>query len=246
MKILVPIKRVPDPYAKIRLLPDGSGIDINGLAFEINPFDEIAIEEAVRTKEAGKATEIVVISIGRDECLEQLRKALAIGADRAILLTHSGAIDPLDTAKLLKAVFEKERPDVVLMGKQGIDGDYNQTGQMLAGLLGIPQATFASKIEWLAGEAKVEREVDAGIETIIVKVPAVITTDLRLNEPRYVPLPGIIKARSKPLDVSPAIEVGPAKIQVLRMDKPPSRPPGRKVSSVAELVTALRDEAKVL
>jgi electron transfer flavoprotein beta subunit len=249
MKILVPIKRVPDPYAVIRVKADGSGIEEIGLKWEINPFDEIAVEEAVRTKEAGKASEIVVVAIGGAECQEQLRKALAIGADRALLIEHAGPLDPLDTARTLKAVYEREQPAVVLMGKQAIDDDYNQTGQMLAAMLGLPQATFGSKIEWLGGEARVSREVDAGIEVIRVKLPAVITTDLRLNEPRYVPLPGIIRARTKPLQTTPLAGFGvtpaPA-ISVVKMADPPSRPPGRKVASVDELVTALREEAKVL
>ncbi len=249
MKILVPIKRVPDPYAKIRILPDGRGIDETGLKWEINPFDEIAVEEAVRTREAGKCEEVLVVSIGGTECQEQLRKALAIGADRALLIEHAGMLEPLDTARVLKAVFEREQPTVVLMGKQAIDDDFNQTGQMLAGLLGLPQATFASKIEWLNGEARVSREVDAGIETVRVKLPAVITTDLRLNEPRYVPLPGIIRARTKPLQTMSLQELGvnpTSLVQIIGMADPPTRPPGRKVSSVDELITALREEAKVL
>lgn len=249
MKFLVPIKRVPDPYAKVRVRPDGSGIEDSGLKYEVNPFDEIAIEEAVRAKDAGTATDIVVVSIGTAEVHEQLRKALAIGADRAIHVEHSGAMDPLDVARTLKAVYEREHPDVVIMGKQAIDDDFNQTGQMLAGLLGIPQATFASKIEWLGGEARVSREVDAGIETLLVKLPAVITTDLRLNEPRYVPLPGIIRARTKPLETIPLSDLGvspqPA-IRVLSMSPPPARPAGRKVANVDDLLTALREEAKVI
>lgn len=249
MKILVPIKRVPDPYAKIRIRPDGAGIDETGLKWEINPFDEIAVEEAVRTREAGQCEDVLVVSIGGMECQEQLRKALAIGADRALLIEHSGSLDPLDTARVLKAVFERERPTVVLMGKQAIDDDFNQTGQMLAGMLGIPQATFASKIEWLDGEAQVSREVDAGIETLRVGLPAVITTDLRLNEPRYVPLPGIIRARTKPLETVPLSDLGVSpspKIEITGLAEPPARPPGRKVGSVEELVAALREEAKVL
>jgi len=240
---------VPDPYAKVRVRPDGSGIEDSGLKYEVNPFDEIAIEEAVRAKDAGTATDIVVVSIGTAEVHEQLRKALAIGADRAIHVEHSGAMDPLDVARTLKAVYEREHPDVVIMGKQAIDDDFNQTGQMLAGLLGIPQATFASKIEWLGGEARVSREVDAGIETLLVKLPAVITTDLRLNEPRYVPLPGIIRARTKPLETIPLSDLGvspqPA-IRVLSMSPPPARPAGRKVANVDDLLTALREEAKVI
>lgn len=249
MKILVPVKRVPDPYTKIRVRADGGGIEDAGIKYEINPFDEIAIEEAVRAKEAGKADEIVVVCIGGDERQEQLRKALAIGADRALLVACNQPLDPLDVARVLKAAVALEKPAVVLMGKQAIDDDNNQTGQMLAALLSYPQATFASKIEWLDGEARVAREVDAGIETIRVKLPAVITTDLRLNEPRYVPLPGIIKARTKPLEIIPIATLGVAPspaIQILSMAPPPGRPPGRKVASVDELVTALREEAKIL
>jgi electron transfer flavoprotein beta subunit len=249
LKILVPIKRVPDPYAIIRLKPDGSGIDEVGLKWEINPFDEIAVEEAVRTKEAGKTQDILVVSVGGRECQEQLRKALAIGADRALLVEHTGPLDPLDAARVLKAVYEKEHPDVVMMGKQAIDDDFNQTGQMLASLLGLPLATFVSKIEWQDGKATVEREVDAGIEVVTIALPAIITTDLRLNEPRYVPLPGIIRARTKPLETIPLAELGvtpQASLKVLSMAAPPGRAAGRKVESVDELVTALREEARVL
>lgn len=244
MKILVPIKRVPDPYARIRLLADGSGIDATGLKFEINPFDEIAVEEAVRLKETS-GCEIVLVSIGGSECEEQLRKGLAMGADRAILIESSEKLDSLGVAKILKAVFEHENADVVLIGKQAIDGDSNQAGQMLAAILGLPQATFASKVEIDGNRASVTRETDSGQEKLAFGLPAVITTDLRLNEPRYVALPGIIKARTKPLEKLTLAELGvvaECRLEVVSLSSPEARSAGRRVGSVDELLEALRSE----
>ncbi|MFN8139799.1 MAG: electron transfer flavoprotein subunit beta/FixA family protein [Fimbriimonadales bacterium] len=244
MKILVPIKRVPDPYARIRLLADGSGIDATGLKFEINPFDEIAVEEAVRLKEKS-GCEIVLVSIGGSECEEQLRKGLAMGADRAILIESGEKLDSLGVAKILKAVFERENADVVLIGKQAIDGDSNQAGQMLAAILGLPQATFASKVEIDGTRASVTRETDSGQETLAFGLPAVITTDLRLNEPRYVALPGIIKARTKPLEKLTLAELGvgaECRLEVVSLNTPAARSAGRRVGSVDELLEALRSE----
>jgi len=250
MKILIPVKRVPDPYGRVRLTPDGR-IDESDIKWVINPFDEIAIEEAVRLRERGAGVEIVAVSVGGACCEEQLRTALAMGADRALLVLDDGPTDPGVVAHQLAAVFRRENPAFVLMGKQAIDNDFNQTGQMLAALLGLPQATFASKIELSsdATRARVMREVDAGRETVEVTLPAVLTTDLRLNEPRYVALPAIIKARTKPLERIDAAELGPrpaARVKVLRMEMPPPRKAGRKVGSVDELIAALRDEAKVI
>lgn len=244
MKILVPIKRVPDPYAKIRLNETGNGIQTSGIKFEINPFDEIAVEEAVRIKER-QGCEIVAVSIGPNECEEQLRKALAIGADRAIHVVSTDVFDSLGIAKALAKIVERESPDIVLMGKQAIDDDCNQAGQMLAALLNWPQATFASKIELLNGNAIVTRETDTGQETLSMPMPCVITTDLRLNEPRYVALPGIIKARSKSLeklslvdlDISPECSV-----EILSLKQPPARTAGKRVTNVDELLEALRNE----
>lgn len=240
MKILVPIKRVVDPYAKVRPLPDGTGIDTTGVKFEINPFDEIAVEEAVRQKEMDPGIEIVVVSIGAGECEEQLRKALAMGADRALLIESAEAWDSPSIAGELKAVVESEGPDVVLMGKQATDDDCNQVGQMLAAKLGWPQATFASKVELGGGKARVTRETDTGTETLDMALPALITTDLRLNEPRYIALPGIIKARSKPLERRPAQTSPRLRTRVISMSTPPARAAGQRVSSVPELVAALR------
>jgi electron transfer flavoprotein beta subunit len=250
LKILVPVKRVPDPYGRVRLTADGQ-IDEGDIKWVINPFDEIAIEEAVRIRERGVDVEIVAVAIGGPAWEEQMRTALAMGADRAILVVDEGPTDPSVVAHLLAAVYRRETPDLVLMGKQAIDDDFNQTGQMLAAKLGIPQATFASKIEFSAdgGSATVEREVDAGRETLRVTLPAVITTDLRLNEPRYVALPAIIKARTKPLEKIEVSDLGgrpPARVTVLKMESPPSRKAGRRVGSVDELITALRDEARVI
>lgn len=250
MKILVPVKRVPDPYGRVRLTPEGQ-IDDGDIKWVINPFDEIALEEAVRIRESGVNVEIVAVSIGGAEVEDQLRNALAMGADRAIRIEDDGALDPGVVSHLLATLCRRETPDLVLMGKQAIDDDFNQTGQRLAALLDLPQATFASQITLAAdgASARVVREVDAGRETLEVRLPAVVTTDLRLNEPRYVALPAIIKARSKPLDRIPASELGtrpPARIAVKKLETPPPRKAGRKVNSVDELVSALRDEAKVI
>jgi electron transfer flavoprotein beta subunit len=249
VKILVPIKRVPDPYAKVTPNADGTGISREGLPYAVNPFDEIALEEAIRLKEAGKATEIVAVSIGTEESTEQLRTALAMGADRAILVQTSDWLDAPTIARILSAVYHREKPELVMMGKQAIDMDNNQVGQMLAALLDIPQATFASKVEVDNGKAKVARETDNGIETIQVQLPAVITTDLRLNEPRYVALTGIVRARSKPLEtITPTdlgVQVRPS-IRLLKVERPPSRQAGKRVSDVQELVRLLKEEARVL
>ena len=241
MKILVPIKRVVDPYAKVRPLADGSDIDTTGIKFEINPFDEIAVEEAVRQKEKNPAIEITVISIGKTECEEQLRKALAMGADKAILVETDSSFDPPSVAKELEAQIRLENPNLVLMGKQATDDDSNQVGQMLAGRLDWPQATFASKVELSEAVAKVTRETDSGEETVEVDLPAVITTDLRLNEPRYIALPGIIKARSKPLEKRTPSTTPSAKTKLVSVEAPAPRAAGRKVGSVDELIAALKN-----
>lgn len=250
MKIFVPIKRVPDPYGRVRLTSDGR-IDESDIKWVINPFDEIALEEAVRIRESGTDVEIVAVGVGGPAWEEQMRTALAMGADRAILVVDEEPTDPSVVAHLLATVCEREKPILILMGKQAIDDDYNQTGQMLAAKLGIPQATFASELVISADRASatVTREVDAGRETLTVTLPAVITTDLRLNEPRYVALPAIIKARNKPLQKIDAAELGPrtpARIKVVRLETPQTRKPGRRVASVDELITALRDDAKVI
>ena len=242
MKILVPIKRVPDPYAKIKVLADGSGIDTAGLKYEINPFDEIAIEEAVRLDEK-HGCEIVAVSIGGAECSEQLTKALAMGAHRAIHIETSEAMDSLGIAKVLNSVVQRENPDVVLMGKQAIDDDANQAGQMLAALANLPQATFASKVDIEGEKATVQRETDTGQETLELPLPCLITTDLRLNEPRYVALPGIIKARSKPVDTLSLGDLGVSaecRVRTLEMIPPKPRSAGKKVSSADELVAELK------
>jgi electron transfer flavoprotein beta subunit len=240
MKILVPVKRVIDPYAKVRTLPDGSGIDLGGIKFEVNPFDEIAVEQAVRFKESGRATEVIVVSIGGQECEEQLRKALAMGADRAILIESPSPLDSPGVAAELAALARELAPDLVLMGKQGTDDDSNQAGQMLAARLGWPQITFVAKLETEGGAVRAVRETDTGEESVEAPLPAVVTVDLRLNEPRYIPLPGIIKARTKPLDRRPvAVGLAP-KTRTLRVDPVPARPPGRRVGSVDELVAELR------
>ena len=250
MKILVPLKRVPDPYGRVTL--DAAGqIDTSDVKWVINPFDEIALEEAVRLREGGLDIEIAAASVGDAAWEEQLRAALAMGADRAILVQHEGATDAGVISHLLASLVRRENPDLILMGKQATDDDCNQTGQRLAALLGLPQATFASKIE-IAPDgktARVIREVDAGRETLSVTLPAVLTTDLRLNEPRYVALPAIIKARAKPLQRIPAEELGavPAiRLSVLRLEAPPPRKPGRRIASVDELLDALRNEARVI
>jgi electron transfer flavoprotein beta subunit len=251
MKILVPVKRVVDYNVKIRVKPDGSGIDLANVKMSMNPFDEIAVEEAVRLKEKSGAQEVVVVSIGTTKAQETLRTALAIGADRAILIeTPDGAIvEPLAVAKLLKAVVDAEKPDLVILGKQAIDDDCNQRGQMLASLLDWPQGTFASKVITESGSVTVTREVDGGLETIKLKLPAVVTTDLRLNEPRYPSLPNIMKAKKKPLDVkkpdSLGVDITP-RLKVLKTTEPPTRKAGVKVGSVAELVEKLKSEAGVL
>jgi electron transfer flavoprotein beta subunit len=250
LKILVPVKRVPDPYGRVRLTPDGQ-IDASDLKWVINPFDEIALEEAVRLRERGANVEIVAVGIGEAVWEEQMRTALAMGADRALLVLDEGPADPGVISHLLAAVVRRENPDLILMGKQAIDDDFNQTGQRLAALLDLPQATFASAIELSSDgrRARVSREVDAGRETLEITLPAVITTDLRLNEPRYVALPAIIKARAKPLQRLDSSELGPrppARITVVRLETPPPRKAGRRVRSVDELIAALRDEARVI
>ena len=251
MKIVVPVKRVVDYNVKIRVKPDGSGIDLANVKMSMNPFDEIAVEEAVRMKEKGVATEVVVVSIGSAKSQETIRTALAIGADRGILVeTADGvSIEPLAVAKLLKAIVDTETPDLVILGKQAIDDDCNQTGQMLAALLGWAQGTFASKVEVAAGSVAVTREVDGGLETVKLKLPAVITTDLRLNEPRYPSLPNIMKAKKKPLDIKKpedfGVDIAP-RLKVLKTAEPPTRKAGIKVKDVAELVQKLKTEAGVL
>ena len=249
MRIVVPVKRVVDYNVKIRVKADGSGVELANVKMSMNPFDEIAIEEAIRLKEKGIATEVVVVSIGAKPVEETLRTALAVGADRAIIISTDQRIEPLAAAKLLKAVVDKEQPQLVICGKQAIDDDANQTGQMLAALLGWGQATFASKVEIANGEATVTRECDAGLMTIAVKLPAVITTDLRLNEPRYAKLPDIMKARAKPLTtLTPAelnVDITP-RTKVVSVAEPAKRKGGGKVKDVAELVDKLRNEAKVI
>src|SRR5512144_299975 len=249
MKILVTVKRVVDYNVKVRVKSDGSGVDIANVKMSMNPFDEIAVEEAVRLKEKGVATEIVAVSCGVTQCQETLRTAMAIGADRAILVETAEELQPLAVAKILKALVDKEQPGLVILGKQAIDDDNNQTGQMLAALANLPQATFASKVEIAEGCAKVTREVDGGLETIQVKLPAVVTADLRLNEPRYVTLPNIMKAKKKPLEtVKPAdlgVDVTP-RIKTLKVSEPPKRSAGIKVPDVATLVAKLKNDAKVI
>ncbi|MBF0374867.1 MAG: electron transfer flavoprotein subunit beta/FixA family protein [Alphaproteobacteria bacterium] len=248
MKVLVAIKRVIDYNVKIRVKADGSGVETANVKFSMNPFDEIAVEEAVRLKEAGKATEVVAVSMGPTQCQETLRTALAMGADRGILVQSDDELQPLAVAKLLKAVTERESPDLVILGKQAIDDDSNQTGQMLAALLGWAQGTFASKVELADGRAVVTREVDGGLETVSLAMPAVVTTDLRLNEPRYASLPNIMKAKKKPIDtLAPAdlgVETAP-RLVTLKVEEPAKRQAGVKVGSVAELVGKLKNEAKV-
>ena len=251
MKILVPIKRVPDADTKIRVKPDGSGIETDGVKFSVNPFDAIALEEALRLKEKLGAAEIVVVSAGSADCAEQLRNGLAMGADRALLVRADAELDPLAVAKVLAAVVKREQPNLVLMGKQAIDDDANQTGQMLAALLGIGQATFVSKLELLDNNtrARCARETDAGIETVTVALPAVITTDLRLNEPRYVSLPGIMKAKKKPIEELALADLGvtaSSRTTLLKLESPPRRKAGVRVKTVDELVDKLRNEAKVI
>jgi len=249
MKVLVPVKRVVDYNVKVRVKSDGSGVDIANVKMSMNPFDEIAVEEAVRLKEKGAVTEIVAVSCGVQQCQETLRTAMAIGADRAILVQTDAELQPLTVAKLLKALVDKEQPGLVLLGKQAIDDDCNQTGQMLAALCERPQATFASKVEIADGAARVTREVDGGLETIAVKLPAIITTDLRLNEPRYVTLPNIMKAKKKQLDVVKPEDLGvdvKPHLKTLKVSEPPKRSAGIKVPDVATLVAKLKNEAKVI
>ena len=249
MKILVAVKRVVDYNVKVRAKADGSGVETANVKMSMNPFDEIAVEEAVRLQEAGKAQEIVAVSLGVAACQDTLRTALAMGADRAILVETDAELQPLAVAKLLKAVVEKEKPDLVILGKQAIDDDANQTGQMLSALLGWSQGAFASKVEVDAGAIKVTREVDGGLETVALKLPAVVTTDLRLNEPRFVKLPNIMKAKKKPLDVlKPAdlgVDVAP-RLTTLKVQEPPKRQSGIKVESVAALIDKLHKEAHVI
>nr|WP_312826884.1 electron transfer flavoprotein subunit beta/FixA family protein [Brucella anthropi] len=249
MRILVPIKRVVDYNVKIRVKPDGSGVELANVKMSMNPFDEISVEEALRIKEAGKAEEVVVVSIGPAKAEETLRTALAMGVDRAILVETDDAVEPLAIAKILKGVAGAEKPDLIIVGKQAIDDDSNQTGQMLAALLGSAQATFASKIEVGDGKATVTREVDGGLQTIEIKLPAVVTTDLRLNEPRYASLPNIMKAKKKPLDKKTPADFGvdtSPRLKVLKTEEPASRKAGVRVKSVAELVDKLKNEAGVL
>ncbi|WP_413710394.1 electron transfer flavoprotein subunit beta/FixA family protein [Rhizobium sp. Rhizsp82] len=249
MKILVPVKRVVDYNVKIRVKPDGTGVELANVKMSMNPFDEISVEEALRLKEAGKAEEVVVASIGPAKAEETLRTALAMGADRAVLVETDDAVEPLAVAKILKGVADAEKPGLIIVGKQAIDDDSNQTGQMLAALLGTAQATFASKIEIGDGKATVTREVDGGLQTIDVKLPAVVTTDLRLNEPRYASLPNIMKAKKKPLDKKSPADFGVStepRLKVLKTEEPSGRKAGVKVKSVAELVEKLKTEAGVL
>jgi electron transfer flavoprotein beta subunit len=249
MKLLVPVKRVVDYNVKVRVKADHTGVETANVKMSMNPFDEIAVEEAVRLKEKGAATEIIAVSAGPTACQEQIRTALAMGADRGILIEHDGLLEPLAVAKLLKAVIAKESPDLVILGKQAIDDDMNATGQMLAALLGWAQGTYASKVEPADGGIKVTREVDGGLERLQLKLPAIITTDLRLNEPRYASLPNIMKARKKPIEtLKPAdlgVDVSP-RLTVLKVEEPPKRQAGKKVGSVQELVDKLRNEAKVI
>ncbi len=249
MKILVPVKRVVDYNVKIRVKADGAGVDLANVKMSMNPFDEIAVEEAVRLKEAGVATEVIAVSCGLAACQETLRTAMAIGADRGILVETDVEVEPIAVAKLLKALCDREQPQLVICGKQAIDDDASQTGQMLAALAGWPQATFASKVVIAEGKATVTREIDGGLETLEISLPAVVTSDLRLNEPRYATLPNIMKAKKKRLDtVKPAelgVDVAP-RLAVLKVSEPPKRSAGIKVADVAELVNKLKNEAKVI
>jgi len=249
MKVLVTAKRVVDYNVNIRVLSDNSGVDLNNVKMSVNPFDEIAIEEAVRLKEAGKADEVVVVSVGPSTAQEQIRTALALGADRGILVETDVDVQPLGIAKVLKAIVDKEEPGLIITGKQAIDGDNNQTGQMLAALCGISQATFASELELGDGTASVTREVDGGLETISVKLPAVVTTDLRLNEPRYASLPNIMKAKKKPIDTYTPDDLGvdvTPRVTTLKVTPPAERQAGIIVETVEELVDKLKNEAKVI
>jgi electron transfer flavoprotein beta subunit len=249
MKVLVPVKRVVDYNVKIRVKSDGSGVELANVKMSMNPFDEIAVEEAIRLKEAGKVEEIVAVSIGPAQSAETIRTALAMGADRGILVKVEEQSEPLTVAKLLKAVVEAEKPELVILGKQAIDDDANQTGQMLAALLGWSQGTFASKVEIDGGKARVTREVDGGLQTVELTMPAIVTTDLRLNQPRYASLPNIMKAKKKPLDEKSPADLGvevKARLKVLKTEEPGGRKAGVKVKDVAELVDKLKNEAGVL
>mgnify|MGYP001358074703 CR=1 FL=1 len=249
MKILVPVKRVVDYNVKVRVKSDGSGVDIANVKMSMNPFDEIAVEEAMRLKESGVVTEVVAVSCGVTQCQETLRTAMAIGADRAILVECADELQPLAVAKLLKALADKEQPGLVILGKQAIDDDCNQTGQMLAALAGWPQATFASKVEIAGDSANVTREIDGGLETIKVRLPAIVTTDLRLNEPRYATLPNIMKAKKKPLDTYKPADLGvdvTPRLTTLKVAEPPKRSAGELVADIAQLVDKLKNVAKVL
>ena len=249
MKVLVPVKRVVDANVKVRVKPDGTGVDLANVKMAVNPFCEIAIEEAVRLKEAGVATEVIAVCVGGTACQEQLRTCLALGADRAILVQTDLDAQPLGIAKALRAIQDREGAQIVIFGKQSIDGDNSQTGQMFAALTGMPQATFASKVTAVDGSLEVIREIDGGLQTLRIKLPAVITTDLRLNEPRYASLPNIMKAKKKPMDVlTPAdlgVDLNPT-VKVLKVEPPSERGAGVKVGSVEELVNKLRNEAKVI
>ncbi|MCC8940501.1 MULTISPECIES: electron transfer flavoprotein subunit beta/FixA family protein [Bradyrhizobium] len=249
MKVLVPVKRVVDYNVKVRVKSDGTGVELANVKMSMNPFDEIAVEEALRLKEAGKATEVVVVSIGPAQASETIRTGLAMGADRGILVKAEGNVEPLAVAKILKAVVEAEQPGLVILGKQAIDDDSNQTGQMLAALLGWSQATFASKLEVDGSDFKVTREVDGGLQTIKLKGPAIVTTDLRLNEPRYASLPNIMKAKKKPIDDKSASDYGvdlAPRLEIIKTSEPAGRKAGVKVKDVAELVNKLKTEAGVL
>jgi electron transfer flavoprotein beta subunit len=249
MKVLVTVKRVIDPYVKVRVKSDGTGVETANIKMTMNPFCEIAVEQAVRMKEAGLVTEIVAVSIGVPQCQETLRTAMAMGADRGILVETTAEVQPLAVAKVLKAVIEKEQPKLVIMGKQAIDDDSNQSGQMLAALMNWPQATFISNISVNGDAADVTREIDGGLEKLTIKLPAVVTTDLRLNEPRYVTLPNIMKAKKKPLEVikpdALGVDVTP-RLKTLKVEEPPKRSAGVKVADVAELVAKLKNEARVI
>ena len=249
MKVLVPVKRVVDYNVKVRVKTDGSGVDIANVKMSMNPFDEIAVEEAVRLKEKGLVTEVIAVSCGDAKCQETLRTAMAIGADRAILVETDVELQHLAVAKLLKALVDKEQPQLIILGKQAIDDDANQTGQMLAALADLPQATFASKVELAADKVSVTREIDGGLETLALGLPAVITTDLRLNEPRYVTLPNIMKAKKKTLDIVKPEDLGvdvTPRLKTLKVSEPPKRGAGIKVADVAALVDKLKNEAKVI
>ena len=249
MKILVPVKRVVDYNVKIRVKPDGSGVDLANVKMSMNPFCEIAVEEAVRLQEAGKASEIIAVSVGPSQAQETIRTALAMGADRGILVQTDDDMEPLGIAKLLKAVIAEENPDLVILGKQAIDGDNNQTGQMLAALLGWPQGTFASALDFADGKLQVTREIDGGLQTVKLTTPAVVTTDLRLNEPRYASLPNIMKAKKKPIDEKTTADYGvdvAPRLEIVNVSEPPEREAGVKVETVGELVEKLKNEAGVL